>query len=263
MLQNQDRHHDLNHAPGEIESRERYGQAAQRLVIPCVHEPQPRVTQKVSGRGHIRARVRRSQHDHRRKRVGHRDSDQGDFEPYDLGHDGAHGSANDSRKDPAVGVEGVDSFPERLWDHERKEAAQAAAAQGARECRHGHDPDEQQRREVAGERQPRDQEQGHRDDDVVDDDQADPAVAVEQGAGNRAYEQARNDAGKGHEPGQRWIVEALQSKQNHDQADHRLGDSGDLHREQNAAQGRDGEQSSVRRASHDGLGQGRRTWLRG
>ena len=48
----------------------------------------------------------------------------------------------------------------------------------------------------------------------------DSPVPVEQGSGDWADDEARNDARKGHEPGKRRVVETLQGKENHDQADH-------------------------------------------
>ena len=149
-------------------------------------------------------------------------------------HDRPRRRADDGGQNPAVGVNGVDPLPERLRYEEREEAAQAAAAERAGQTGQRDDHDEKPGCEMAGERKPRDDDQGRRRDEVVEDDQPNAAVAIEEGAGDRADDQAREDAGKGHEPGERRVVVPLKCEQDHDDPDHRLRDAGDLHGQQDA-----------------------------
>ncbi len=65
------------------------------------------------------------------------------------------------------------------------------------------DGNEQPGRQVAGEGEGGHQEQRRRGHEVVEDDQPHPAVAVEQGAGDRADDHARGDAGEGDDARER------------------------------------------------------------
>ena len=94
-------------------------------------------------------------------------------------------------------------------------------------------------------RQERDDAEGRASDDVVEDDQPNPAVAVEQRAGDGADEDPRQDVGEGDQTCQRRRVVFIEREQDDCHADHRAGDAGHDHRREDAAQLRDAEKAPI------------------
>ncbi len=70
-------------------------------------------------------------------------------------------------------------------------------------------------------------------------------MPVQQGAGDRADQQSREDAGERDEPGEGGGAVSVEGEQDERHADHGLRHAGDLHAEQHASQGRDAQQSTV------------------
>ena len=108
-------------------------------------------------------------------------------------------------------------------------------------------------RQQARQRQPADEDEAHERDGVVERHEPDPTVAVQQGAGDRGDQQAREDRGERDDPGQRRRV-VLGEREQHDRdAEHRLGDARQLHR------GHARGPAGARRRPHDrrALGSGR------
>ena len=111
--------------------------------------------------------------------------------------------------------------------------------------RDGRDEDEQPCRQGVGEGEGAEQDQRDERNDVVDRDQADATMAVEQRSGHGADGKTRKDAREGDEPGQGRRFVLGQGEQHQRHADHRLRDARGLHRDEDPAERRDGEQCPI------------------
>jgi hypothetical protein len=85
-------------------------------------------------------------------------------------------------------------------------------------------------------------------------------VAVQQRARDRADQQAREQQGEGHQAGKPGRVVRVEREEHQGDAQHRLCDPGDLHRQQDPPERRDAEQRSIRAVARE-LGHSRR-WYR-
>ena len=100
-------------------------------------------------------------------------------------------------------------------------------------------------------------DQGHRRHrhDVVEEDEPQAPMPVEERAGDRRDQQPGKDAGERHQAGERRRSVSVQREEDERDADHRLRDPRDLHRQQHAAEVRDAQQLAVG-AVDLGLGRG-------
>jgi hypothetical protein len=243
---------DRVHAPHDVQDAERQSQATQGPVAQGVRQAVSRRLEQAAARGRSDIWLGQPDHDHGRGDEDRADEGQRLGRSPDL-HDHPRQRRPDHRRqDVADRVGRVGPFPERLGHQQREQAAQARRAQRRGQRRDRRNRQQQPDRQPADRGKEGDQAQRGGCQQVVDQDETDPPVAIEQGPGDRREDDSGQGQSDPHQPGQRRGVVDRQGEQDHRHVDHRLGNPGDLHADQEACDRRDAEERPVRTFSfHD------------